>query len=334
MSRTDVEPRYQSRGELIVAINHIESKIEELIDHLHTGQIVHVSTAKLPVAEIDDDGRDTIYDPVLSVEPIREEGRAAFSTYLNNLGFLYKSTQYSSIAARRVAGIVHLKGDSVFQSRARELVSYINSIKDDFSYSLSALYPTNYLRQEFYAQVKAGVIVKTVTRHIPIAKPQLENVTFSWLAKGYQLDRLTHKAALKIAHARCQSKVNNNPNLNLNELIALDEKRLSGCEASGVFWVRPSKINPRYKCSYPNAEGKVKQEAPSRVSLPLLVVTPEPLKRYNELKDYQGVDLLAKVKGTQRVSRVPVIEEYGFYLPYETEPSISTALSSSKLEKN
>jgi hypothetical protein len=270
---------------------------------------------------------------VLYVEAKRETGRAALEVYLANLGFLYKSGQYSSIAARRVAGIVHLKGEGAFQTRTRDLVTYINAYKDDFASSISALYPTNYLRQEFYARVKAGVIVKTVTRHIPLANPRLENVTFSWLAKGYQLDRLTHKAAVSIAHSRCKTKVDNNPSLDLAELIAIDERRLSGCEKEGVFWVRPSKINPRYKCSYPDHEGKVKQDSPKRVSLPLLVVSPDPLKRYNHLKDYQGKNLLAKVEGTKRVTRTPVIEEYGFYLPYDTEPSITDVSSSSDAKK-
>ncbi|WP_390241040.1 DNA replication terminus site-binding protein [Vibrio sp. R78045] len=296
---------------------HIAKKIGELRKLVLRGRIIHAEVAILPVPEIDEDGYDTVHSEIEELSPKRLEGLEAVHAYLECLEFNYKKVGLSHKAARRVVGIVHITGSEKLESEIISLIEEINGLKNSFVLELSRTYDTSYLRQQFYTNTYNGVLPKTVTRHIALAPPTVENITFSWLAQGYQLETIDHERALSIAKLRCERKVSNNPDLDLMTLISMDEERLAQHTKSAITWIRPSKLNPRYKCSYPNEEGRVLQEQPRRASVPVLVVKPQPLKRYHSLSDFNGYDRLAKVKGTKRVSRIPIIEEYGMFLHNE-----------------
>lgn len=309
----DTQSPLLSEQELAVLYSRIKNKIDELRFQLKQGKLIHASVAKMPVAEISDTGYDSVHDEIERISPERLYDYQALNAYLDSLRFQYKKYGLSHKAARRLVGIVHLTGNGDWESQCSELVDQINNLKDQFSNQLSRAFTTSYKRQEFYRNIDTGVIPKTVTRHITMGGPDIENVTFSWLAQGYQLEHIDHKRATSIAKARCEKKVANNTSLDFDSLMRLDEVKLAPYLEEGIVWVRPSKLNPRYKCAYPDGEGKIKQGQPHRASLPILIMKPTPLKRYHEISDFKGKDKLAQVKGTKRVDRVPVIEEYGFY---------------------
>ncbi len=307
--------------ELALLMSRITNKIERLRFALKQGTLVHASVAKLPIAEVTDEGYDSIHDEVETVCPERLYDYQAFNAYLDSLNYQYKKHGLSHKAARRLVGIVHMTGTEDWEQDCTSLIEEINNLKDTFSRELSKTFSTSYKRQEFYRATNTGVIPKTVTRHISLAGNDIENVTFSWLAQGYQLEQIDHKRATTIAKARCEKKVENNEALSFESLMSNDEVKLAPYVNKGVIWIRPSKLNPRYKCSYPDPDdgGKIKQGLPCRASLPILILKPAPLKRYHELGDYHGKQSLAKVKGTKRVQRVPIIEEYGFYAPAQND---------------
>ncbi|ACH64785.1 DNA replication terminus site-binding protein [Aliivibrio fischeri] len=297
---------------LLAVVDKIEIEIQNLSHLIRQGKLIHAEVAALPIAEITQDGIDTVHHEIETIYPIRLYGKDAVEAYLRNIQYQYKHSDLSPKGARRCVGIIHVSGNSEYEENVKNKVFLINQLKAEIKNYLSRCCSTARQRQKFYQLSQVGVLPKTVTRKLHLANPNVAYVSFSWLNKGYLQEKINHKRALDIVHKANANIAEKNEDISVHELNAKDELKLSSFETRDIIWIRPSKLNPRFKCSY-FINDKTYQDEPIRATSPLLIVQNSPLKRYNHLDDFRGVHTLAKVEGLKRVKRTPIIEFLGFY---------------------
>ncbi|MDD9176096.1 DNA replication terminus site-binding protein [Aliivibrio sp. S2TY2] len=297
---------------LLSLLDTIEAEVLDVSALIRQGEIVHAEVACLPVAEVTEDGIDTIHHEIETIYPTRLYGNDAIEAYLRNIQYQYKHSDLSPKGARRCVGIIHVRGSADYEEQLKDKIHFINQLKLEIKTYLSACCPTSRHRQKFYQHTRVGVLPKTVTRKLHLAKPDVAYVSFSWLNKGYLQEKINYKRALDILHKANASIAENRTDLDVTDLNSRDEVKLSPFEHKEITWIRPSKLNPRFKCSYYIDEGTY-QDEPIRATSPLLIVQRTPLKRYKKLDDFRGVHTLAKVEGLKRVKRTPIIEYLGMY---------------------
>ncbi|AZS26322.1 DNA replication terminus site-binding protein [Vibrio anguillarum] len=297
-----------NKDDIIILFHEIEGEIQKLSSLLKQGELIHASTSTLPIAEIGEDGKDTVFSEVEEITLERRYGADALSWYLSTLMFQKKSSTYSNIAGRRTVGTVHVTGPEDYQQSIQDKVIIINQKKTKLKDDVMAFYPTYADRTKFYRNHFPDVIMLTVFRHIPISNQDVNRMAFSWLNKGYGEQPITEEQVKKIIKARNKAKAINNQELKMADLVAMDESRLSAANPNHLYILKPTKINPRVEIDY--VEGK---RTPVRATIPILLTQSSPLKSYHELADFKGVDLLRKTCGKKTSTRVPIIYEYGIF---------------------
>lgn len=317
---------YKYTGDdLVSKVNDISNKIDKLISLLNNLQPINLSVALLPIAKIDDDGRDSVFDPIESMQLERHYGSRAFTEFVRAVKFQYKIQGNSFISSPRTVGVIHLSGDEEQLDIIRSLIKKINIDKDEFKHLVSLLYETNYLRRKFYKKHFPTVLPLSIYRHICVAPKNTESLYFSWLSNGYSVDKLDVKGVEKLVEKRAQNKVLLNESLDKNVLMEMDLKRLAASQASEFHLIRSSKINPRHEFVVmdDNTSESIKL-VPQRSTSPVLVLQKNNLKHYHELKDFNQISELRKCEGKKRVVRTPVIEEYGLYEASVSDSEITT----------
>ncbi|MEI8659295.1 DNA replication terminus site-binding protein [Vibrio sp. Hal054] len=290
--------------------DEIKDGIKELAALVSSSSFYHASVAKLPIAEVQKDGHDTVFDDIEYWELQRYEEHEAINQYLDAIELHSKSFDYSNKAGRRTVGIIHL---AVTQERGQEILNKvleINAAKKALEKNIVDAIPDYYERAKFYQQHFSGYLMLSVFRQIPIAVEPLQRVSFSWVKNGYSEDKIEYETALSLVRTRVDAKVRKNPRLKMDDLLRMDTERLKCANKNKLYWIRPTKLNPNMELVYLSGE-----RTSIRASIPLLMIEPSPRRRYPELNDYRGV--VRKTVGAKTAQRTPIIEEYGLF---EKEP--------------
>lgn len=290
----------------------IEHQLKELESLLRQADIVHASVAKLPIAEVDEQGHDTVFDDISEIVCERYYGQDALAKYFESIQFQNKTMDYSNRAGRRTAGIVHVNGSEALLESIKDSVLTINASKEKLVVTVNGALGTYYERSKFYQANFHGLLMKSVTRYIPLINQPVQRIGFSWVEKGYSEVAITRKQAEDIIRRRIESKLNSNPDLTFESLWTMDMARLEGSNADCLYLMLPNKLNPTATVVFKGAKPTT-----YRACIPLLILGGDPLGSYRELNDYLGV--VRKVKGVKRSERVPVILEYGIYTKAMTE---------------
>lgn len=289
----------------------IQSGIKDLSALVASSSFYYASTAKLPVPEVLEDGHDTAYDQVERIVLERHTDHDAIAQYIDSIQLQMKSIDYSNIAGRRTAGIVHLKVSPERAQAIADKIDEINQLKVSLEEKLTDKLKSYYERSKFYQQHFNGYLMVSVFRQIPCAKQAVKRMAFGWIKCGYKETPIGFVEAERLVKNRVEAKVRANPNLNAQDLLKADLKRLNSADETKLYFMRVTKINPMVEIVYQNEE-----KTTVRASVPILLLQPVPLKSYTELSDYNGV--LRKTVGKKTAKRTPVIFEYGLF---EKEPS-------------
>lgn len=294
----------------VARFEKIKEGIKELSELVASSSFFYASTARLPVPEIDEEGRDTACDAVNDIELKRNSDHAAIGEYIDAIQLQMKSHEYSNIAGRRTAGIVHLNVSADKALTIEQKIEEINHLKSTLEKDVTAAFTSYYDRAKFYQNHFNGYLMVSVFRHIPYAKAPVKRLAFSWIKSGYKETRIGMEEATRLVDNRVKAKVKANPNLKYDDLLKADMQRLNSADENKLYFMRVTKINPRVEIVYDNDE-----DTTIRASMPVLLLQPAPLKSYAELGDYRGV--IRKTVGKKTTQRTPVIFEYGLF---EREP--------------
>ncbi|USD35533.1 MULTISPECIES: DNA replication terminus site-binding protein [Vibrio] len=296
----------------------IESKTEELIKLLSECDTHHCEIAIPPKAFVDEDGHDSVYEEISSIELDRLIGNDATEAYLNHLRFQQRhesapapGLQISQIAARRMIGLIHLKPmNEDAKTQIENLIDCINDLKSHVKKALSDYYPNSMARtRKFYKKYVPDILPKSITRLIRFSKETVTRVHFSWLANGYSQEKYSYEEVKTIIE---------DTNLKLSKEIGMDYAEL--CEKDfaklkpGEIYYRflPGKINPRHRLTIREGGANIRK-LPVRSVVPLLLLQNEPLLDYTPIADVRSISELQPNRNRKRVERIPVIEKLGFY---------------------
>lgn len=303
----------------------LKQQIEQLCLLLANCHIKHCDVAVLPRQFVDDEGNDSVYDPVSSIVLERLTDKAALSHYLQTLGFQKRHEDpstvttkggLSQIGARRTVGIIHLT-PLTYERREQItlLVGDINTRKRAIGKSLSNIYPNAMQRTRlFYRKYFPDVVPKSITRLLPIAEPHTCRVHFSWLASGYTQKKLNKDEVLTLVEARCSKQIKQDPTLNFDECMRMDTQKIGNYPY--YYQISAGKINPRYRTTVQEGQGRV-QRPPVRAVIPILILQDEALLKYTRLSDLESLEQLQANRNRKRVQRTPLIPALNLYSPSE-----------------
>lgn len=311
--------RIYTDKELLTKLSRIEQLIKAVQSKIAMGTIVQATVAKLPIAEIADDGKDLVYDPIEHIDLTYYQDEEAIAEYCRYIQFQTKQSNLSSIGARRLVGTIHLTGSPQYREQLLDALRKLNQAKGDYLDALTATYTTTYERQKFYKAYRPELIPLTITRklHYPENGLTVARVYYSWLNKNYAQDTVDYPFVEKLIKARAKAKVALNPTLDEQALYDMDTERLAPYGESALYiWRKPTKLNPRCTPTFlnPETENGIETGDPIRASLPYLVVQDQPLEKYHVLDSYMGERALRAVKGAKRSQHHPVLPEYGIFL--------------------
>lgn len=315
-----------SHNEMVELAKEIQWQIDELIKQLRGCHLMHASVAVLPRHSVDENGYDSVFDPVSSMALDQLEGTEALNHALESLKFYERHRDFASknpellsqVAARRSAGIVHLLPFSFIQERnIRNLVHSINKNKVLLKDNLADNYKTSYARRtKFYQAHFPQFMPKTITRLIHIAPEHTTRVHFSWLNKGYTVEPMDEKQVLSFITNLNKKKLELNPDLGLElkQLVEIDTNKLG--QHKHFFRTMPAKLHPLQRVTAME-EGVPVQTPSQRAVVPLVVLQKQPLLTYGKLNSLDSLDQLRKCINRKLVDHRPVIEEYHLYVGRE-----------------
>lgn len=276
--------------------------------HLKQGQYVRAYTQSFPNAEIDDNGKDHVFEDVENITLEYSDGINAVDSYLAMLKPQSKKLGISSLSARRLAGVIHIKGTEDWLVQTYKLLDDIHTAKKDFQESLVSLTATRYARQQLLRTFAPELLPLTAYRQFPYIRHDepIERVYFSWVTQGRTYEELDLDGTLNRIRLRNHRKVELGCQLSESELNDIDIAALGNKEAFTL--VRPSKVYATMQTVDLNQ--KISQ--PIKLALPMLVLQPLPLKHYPVLPDF-NLDNEKIKKLAKRTKLIPVIQEYGLF---------------------
>ncbi|ELP5729258.1 hypothetical protein QTV44_002524 [Vibrio vulnificus] len=308
-----------SDKELLTKLNCIEQLIKVVQSKIAMGTIIEATVAKLPIAAITDDGKDSVYDPIEQIELTYYQGEEAVAEYCRYIQFQTKQCDLSPIGARRLVGTIHLTGSRQYREQLLDSLRELNQSKADYLEALTSTYTTTYERQKFYKAYRPELIPLTITRklHYPENGLIVSRVYYSWLNKNYAQDTVDYPFVEKLIKSRAKAKVALNPSLDEKKIYDIDLERLAPYgECAHYIWRKPTKLNPRCTPTFlnPETENGIEHGDPIRATLPYLVIQDELLEKYHVLDNYMGERALRVVKGAKRSQHHPILPEYGIFL--------------------
>ncbi|MDN3661173.1 DNA replication terminus site-binding protein [Vibrio agarivorans] len=316
------ESEVKTIDEVFADVQMISNKLNTLQAHLVECEVYYANVAVLPRAAVNEDGYDTVFDPLTSVKLIRLEGKEAALHAIEQIDFQYRSKDgfnttnetLSQIAARRSVGIVHLKPNSEEHTTLiNDLVAEINTMKRTLKQDLQPLFANTMQRTRlFYKHFFPDILPKSITKLIRLADADACRIHFSWLNQGYTTEKMDRKRAIEYIDKINSRKLSNNPELGLtlDQLNKNDIQKLGNYQK--FYRIFPAKMNPRQQITR-DVGGNRKQMQPQRAVSPILYIGEKPLEHYGVLHDLNTLDELRKCSNKARVEHLAAIEAYGLY---------------------
>lgn len=306
-------------ADVLEDIELMQSRIKSVQTLLRRCTVRHANVALLPRATVDEMGNDNVFDEVKAIDLIRKHDDEALEYYCKAIDIQLRHSDVvstdgslSQIGARRMTGIIHVIPTSeADRQQINKLIGQINGLKIDVKNNLKILFPKRKERsRKFFHLFLPDVFPKSVTTLLPFIDSEVHRVHFSWLANGFSQEKWGRSDTIDWIKRINSKKLSKNPELNYKFIEEADIKRLGNRQTFAR--VLPAKINPRFQVTK-KVDGRSKQLAPQRAVLPLLLTQSAPILKYGELSELSSMEALRLCTNKKRVSRIPVIEEYGLY---------------------